>query len=207
MKRIFRLTVLLCLVSAPAAQGIASPATPDQKDSLDTVVVEGTRGQLNAMLQEMVKSEDRFFERYNKLNTNDDFDMRCFREARVGTRFMRRYCIAEYMNRAMQVQGQDYALFLQSNFDTSQGAATYKQKNDPPTLLGGPPVPAMVMIEARREDFRQNMRDVVSRNPELVKMLRERYELGQRYEATRRSLFGPKAKEEYKSEPAAPVTP
>jgi hypothetical protein len=175
-KRFARGALLVPLLFAPLAQD-TSASVPSATDALDEVIVEGKRGQLDEMIQEMVVAEDKFFARYNELNANDDFDMHCFRAARTGTRLKSRFCTAVYMDKALQENGQDYALFLQRNFKTG-GGTTYSQDTNPPTLLGGPPVSAMVTIEARREDFKQNMRDVVARNPELVEMLRKRDELG-----------------------------
>jgi hypothetical protein len=68
-----------------------------------------------------------------------------------------------------------------------------------------PPTPSTVMIEARRKEYQQNIRNVVKSHPELIELLRQRYELGQRYEATRRSLFESKPMDEDKGEPVAPT--
>ncbi len=182
----------LGLLCATLSQVAASAATPDRKDALDEIVVESTRARLNKMLQEMVQLEDRFFDRYNELNTNDDFDMHCFSEARVGTRLNRRYCRAEYMSKALETEGRDYLRALPSY-------------TDPTAAAWAPPLPAIMMIEARRKEYQQNMREVTRRNPELVRLLRERYELGKRYEATRRKVWGLKSMpEEQEAVPAAP---
>jgi hypothetical protein len=182
--RILRDAVLLCLLLAPLAQG----------DPLDEVVVKGKRSQLDLIRNEMVLVEDRFYERYNELNTNHDFDTHCHIEARIGTNTKRRYCRAVYQERAQEREGQDYAEAL-------------KNMNSEPPQPWVPPAPPAIMIEARRKDYQNNIRNVVKRNPELVEMLKERYELGQRYEAMQRKIFGSRAKDEDKSEPAAPVTP
>jgi hypothetical protein len=204
MRRISRKAALLCLFLAPLAQGAAPAPSPDKDEPLDTVLVEGTRAELNKTLQEMVLSEDRFFKRYNELNTKDDFDMMCFREARVGTRFQRRYCLAVYMDKALEKEGRDQAYYLKDLYvGADVGGISYSLKNDPPMLRGPPPVPSIIMIEARRKEFKQNMRDVVAKHPELVDMLRERYELGKRHEAMRRKVFGLKPLPEESQ--AAPV--
>ncbi len=210
MKRIPRATALLFLLLAPLTQIAA--ASPDQNDSLDAQVVKGTRAQLDKLLQDMVKSEDDFYKRYNALNTNNDFDMTCYRETR-GTNARRRYCVPVYMKKALQAQGQSQASNLQQNFDSSQRGTTFDTGGSSQMPMAGamlsagaPPltteasVSAQALIEARRKDFQQNMREVVSRNPELVEMLRQRDELGKRYEAMRRGT-GDKANS------AVPVPP
>ncbi|MEO8306694.1 MAG: hypothetical protein ABI616_01470 [Pseudomonadota bacterium] len=170
---------LACLLLTPVARGAAAPA--DHMDSLDEVVVEGSRHQLDLIRHEMVLIEDKFNERYNQLNPNHDFDTHCHIESRIGTNTKRRYCRAVYQERAQEREGQDYAEALK-NMNAGQ-----------PWI---PPTPPAVMIEARRKDYQQNIRDVVKKNPELVEMLRQRYELGKRYDATRRKIFGSKAQEE-----------
>jgi hypothetical protein len=202
MKRIPRATALLFLLLAPVAKN-AVAASPDQNDSPDTEIVKGTRAQLDKVLQEMVKSEDAFFKRYNALNTNNDFDMTCYREAR-GTNARRRYCVPVYVKKALQAQGQSQASNLQQNFDSSQRGTTFDTGGSSQMPMAGamlsagaPPltteasVSAQALIEARRKDFQQNMREVVSRNPELIEMLRQRDELGKRYEAMRSQLVAP----------------
>lgn len=191
--------MLVCLLLAPLADG-ASPADPAEQSALrEEVVVEATRAKLNEIRHAMVRIEDRFYERYNELNTNDDFDVHCRREARVGTRIERRYCRAVYENKAYENEGRQGFINLQGLRD---------QAAPLPQGSVSPPVPAIAAIEARREEFRKNMRDVVSRDPELIDLLRERAELGQRFEAMRRRLFGPKPPpEDEDAAPAASSTP
>ncbi len=169
------------------------PAVPDQQESLETVVVEGRLHQLENLRNEMVLIEDRFFERYNALNTNRDFDTHCSIESHTGTRTKSRYLPSTYQDRAFEREGQDHAEAMK--WMMNQGA----DDGNPARAGGGtganpwvPPTPSTVMIEARRKDYQNNIREVVKRNPELIELLRQRYELGQRYEATRRSLFAPK---------------
>jgi hypothetical protein len=200
--------VFQLLLIAPLAFAANTQPAQEQKDSLDTVVVEGRLHQLEKLRDEMVLVEDRFYERYNALNPIRDFDTHCYIESRTGTRTKSRYCRAVYQERAFEREGQDYSEALK--WMMNQGA----DSGDPSKPGAGtapmpwvPPTPSTVMIEARRKDYQNNIRDVVKRNPELIELLRQRYELGQRYESTRRSLFEPKAREDDNSEPATPVTP
>jgi hypothetical protein len=140
----------------------------------------------------MVLIEDKFYERYNKLNPNHDFDTHCQVEVRIGTNVKRRYCRAVYQDKAFEREGRDHLIAMQKMDDGAGNAQPWM-----------PPAPATVMIEARRKEYQQNIRNVVTRNPELVEMLRQRYELGQRYEATRRKVFG--LKDPKDAEVAAPA--
>ena len=203
MKRIPRDLVLLCVLIAPLALG-ATTESPDQKDSLDTMIVEGTRAQLDAIRQDMVAIEDKFYVRYNELNTNHEFDTHCYIEARVSTRTKRRYCRAVYQEKALATEGQDHAEAMKLMIN-GLGPETVEGGGPAPWA---PPPPATIVIEAHRKEYQNNIREVVKRNPELIEMLRERYELGQRYEATRRKVFGMKPlPEEKEAGLSAPVAP
>jgi hypothetical protein len=187
MKWTSRDLVLLFILVVPSAQGASAAVSADQKDSLDTVVVEGSRSQLDLIRHEMVRVEDKFYERYNELNTNHDFDTHCYIEARVSTRTKRRYCRAVYQEKALEREGQDHAEAMKVMIN-GLGPKTDDGGGGPAPWA--PPPPATIVIEARRKDYQNNIRDVVKRNPELIEMLRERYELGQRYETTRRKVWG-----------------
>jgi hypothetical protein len=189
-----RNAALLCLLLPILAQATAADAPARQDEALDEMVVKGTRSELDQLRNEMVLVEDRFYERYNELNPNHDFDTHCHMEARVGTNTKRRYCRAVYQERAQQKEGQEYAEAL-------------KNMNQEPPQPWVPPTTPTIMIEARRKDYQNNIRNVVKKNPELVEMLKERYELGQRYAASQRKIFGSKVKEEDKSETPLPATP
>ena len=193
LNRILRAVPLLCLLIAPLSPVAAATVPPGQEESLDEVVVEATRTKLAQMRQQMVQLEDRFFERFNELNTIDDFDTHCYMEARVGTRFERRYCRAVYESKAFRVEGQEYLKQLASI-------------TDPTPKAWAPPDPVIMAIEARRKDYQKNMLEVTSRHPELVELARERYEMGKRYEDTRRKVFGKKPLTgEDEAAPAAPA--
>ena len=109
-----RNAALLCLLLPCLAQGAGASAPARQDESLDEVVVKGTRSELDELRNEMVLVEDRFYERYNELNPNHDFDTHCQMEARIGTNTKRRYCRAVYQERAQQKEGQEYAEALKN---------------------------------------------------------------------------------------------
>lgn len=186
MMRISALLPALILLSHGIAP-VAAASTPPES-TLDELVVEAKRTRLTELRNEMIRLEDEFYSRYNELNENDDFDIRCTREAKVGTRLERRYCRAVYENQILADEGRDYHLDLLRCCDLSTPVP--KGAERPPAQ---PPVPAIVLIEARKQDFRKTMVQVTSSHLELAELLRQRAEAAQRYEATRRKLFGNKS--------------
>lgn len=176
---------LLALLLAPLAPAANAPAPGNAgKEPLEEVVVSAAT--LKDLQLQIDRLEDAFYERFNALNEVREFDTFCHQEARVGTLIKRRYCRAVYVDKALEQEAQDYTIFLQRS--TSGGAGG---KSAP--VFGGPPPPALAAMEARRDAYRQNLRDVVAKHPELLQILEERSKLGERYEALHRKTFGEKA--------------
>ena len=173
------------VLTAPCLGATDTAAGPSD---LDEVLVRAQRVQLQEMRKEMVRLEDQFYARYDELNTNDDFDIHCFKEARTGTRIIKRTCRAAYEDEALQEEGQA-ALAIRQYVQPGLQSYKFAFLPDPKMLVGGTPAPPMMTILAHLDEFRANMKDVVSRDPQLLDLLRERAELIRRYEAARRRIF------------------
>ena len=88
------LALLLAVLAAPAIAGKTEALTPSNVDdvaSLDEIVIQGDRT-LSAARQAIVDAEDRFYRRWNELNTNNDYDISCQSYTRTGTRLSTRLC-------------------------------------------------------------------------------------------------------------------
>lgn len=160
--------VLAVAIALPALA--AAPAGQDA--DLDEVTVSGERVRIDAMRRQLVQLEDRFYERYNELNTVDDFDIHCIEEARTGTRFIKRSCRAVYQEQALAEEGQAAFRILQRS-----------RENGPVVSDSSPPVPASVTILRRLREYQKNVEAVARRDPELRRLLEERGKLVERYEA------------------------
>jgi hypothetical protein len=173
---------LLCaqFIQAAVAASSSEPAP------LDEVLIEGRRATSNELVQQIVKVENRFYERYNALNDKDEFDVNCARDAAAGTRVQGRSCRAVYQENAERTEGQASYWWHYETFDlgASGGGPTGERK---PVRASPAPVPAMLAILARRDEFRRTMVEVTSRNPELIQLLQQRTVLVKRYEAGLRS--------------------
>ncbi len=164
---------LLLMASMTAGSGEAPPAaqvpvaaTPVMRnetlEELDEVQVKGTK--LWQMRERIVAAEERFFKLYNELNTEDDYDVNCAREAPLGTRLKSRICRVQYFEDA---------------------EAEYAQA----MLTGGyAPNPQMVALE-RGDDYRKHALKVINSDPRLRKLIKEREELEQRYLKERKKRF------------------
>jgi hypothetical protein len=154
----------------------AAPTEPtDDLKELDRLNVYGSQPEPWALRQAPIEAEDRFFERYNKLNSNDDFDVRCRVEARTGTRLTTRTCRPLYQEEAVR-QNAKQAIEIRQAFESRGG---YNQGLSPPT-------PAASAIMARRPAFEQHMRTVVRESPELIFLLQQRAAAAEALEAAKR---------------------
>lgn len=122
----------------------------------------GTR--LWQMRQAIIEAEDRFYALYNKLNTNDDFDVRCRMEAPLGTRLKKRVCRVAFQEEAE-------AEYAQSLF---RGGVV--------------PTPEVIWLQ-RSDDYRKNVLAVVNSDRRLRDLLRERDGLEKQYKAEHSKRF------------------
>jgi hypothetical protein len=207
-----RKSVVLCLVFAPLAYAAEAP--------VDQVVVEADRASLVKLAREVQLAEQRFYARYNEINTRKKYAVRCYEEAATGTRFKQKYCKPVYETEAQATQGREFILALgqgASAGSTSGGAvassgvmgaggasggggvgagsglstgaqATSSAGNAP--SIGGTTTEAFVDIDSGRPGFQKNVMEVVSKSPELTKLLKEHAEARQRYDEMYRRVNG-----------------
>lgn len=174
-----RKIIAVCLLYAFGAAGSRAVVLSAESEALDEVVVAGSQYELGRLRDELVELEVQFYDRFNELNTVDDFDTHCHLEARIGTLVKRRYCRAVFQDEAYAREGQEYAQYRFAS-----------ESNPYPVAPGSPPLPAYVAMQARMEDYRDNMRKVVLRNPDLIELLRKRHDVEKQYETALRSAFG-----------------
>jgi hypothetical protein len=167
--------VILLLGAWTALSQAAAPAPREQL--LDEARVEATRTQLRQMRLQMVAVENRFYDQYNALNGNDNYDIHCAEETTAGTRLRNRHCRPVFEAKAVETESTDYFIMLQNT--TNAGAPV-------PAGSIGPPMPAIMAIEAQRPDFRKNMIEITTRHPQLLNLLKERDKLARRYNTARR---------------------
>ena len=172
MLRCIRSTVMVlamwCMPGSVVLQAAAAQL-PTPVEQLEEVTVEGQR--LYQMRQRIVAAEDRFYSLYNELNKNDEFDVHCANEAQLGTRLAKRSCRAVFLERAQA----DYGLSIWLTLRGDAGGGTAKS-------------PTLVAME-REQEYQAAMRKVVTDNPSLAQLLRERGRLQQQYDAARRKRF------------------
>ena len=60
-------------------------------EMMEEVIVRGTKSLFELEL-ELYRAEDALYDLFNSINSNDDFDVHCYREAPIGSRIKQRVC-------------------------------------------------------------------------------------------------------------------
>jgi len=175
MKFLLTLLTFLVCVYAGSVAGQINPkpqaqATEenDQDQPMEEVIVIGQRT-LGSLRVQISKAEDRMFDIYNKLNTDDLYDVHCRMERRRGiaSRIRFKYCTTVY--------------FDKTEADTTQLA------------MNGVPVGASYM-NAKLAHYNPIMREkwmqLAKDNPELLQAIMQHYELTQELKKARQAYFG-----------------
>jgi hypothetical protein len=153
------------LAQADLTYHVKDPQTIEIAVPVDEVVVYGRYQRLSAMRKEYEKLEDRFYDEYNELNTDHQWDVNCSREAPTRTRLERRVCTPVFVER---IEHDFFTNALQGHAD---GGSVW------------------IQVQPKREAFKQNMVDAVNKHPRLLELLMKRKAAQQRYEESRRKKF------------------
>ena len=117
------------------------------------------------MRLELYKAEDRFYQLYNVLNDDDDFDILCRKEAPVGSHILRRVCKANFE----RLPDADDATVLRMGL----GAA-----------------PGEIVKVKKRAELMEKMERLVTDNPELLDALTDLDETRKTFEAAKGARCG-----------------
>jgi len=121
----------------------------DDSESVEEIIVIGEKP-LHALRREVYRAEEKFFDVFNSLNQDDEFDVRCFYETPSFTRIRRHVCRANFVTDA-----------------TSAESARFLGKSV------GPVLPAELVINRKKERFREIIETLVAKRPELLQSLSE----------------------------------
>lgn len=144
---------------------VKDPKTIEIAVAVDEVIVHGRYERLSAMRKEYEQLEDKFYDEYNKLNTDHQWDVNCGREAPTGSRFEHRVCTPVFVN---NVERDFYSNVFQGHAD---GGSVW------------------LWVQPKRDAFKKNMVDAVNKNPKLLELLMKRNAAQQRYEELRQKKF------------------
>jgi hypothetical protein len=108
--------------STAQTQDTGSPASKEQDVQtrpIEEITVLGERSFFTLRL-EIEAAEAEVYGLFNELNTNDDFDFKCTREAYTGSHIKRRRCMAAYLREAQAENTQNYLEGIDTRLSLSE---------------------------------------------------------------------------------------
>jgi hypothetical protein len=108
--------------STAQTQDTGSPASKEQDVQtrpIEEITVLGERSFFILRL-EIEAAEAEVYGLFNELNTNDDFDFKCTREAYTGSHIKRRRCMAAYLREAQAENTQNYLKGIDTRLSLSE---------------------------------------------------------------------------------------
>jgi len=97
----------------------ASKEQDAQTRPIEEITVLGERSFFTLRL-EIEAAEAEVYGLFNELNTNDDFDFKCTREAYTGSHIKRRRCMAAYLREAQAENTQNYLKGIDTRLSLSE---------------------------------------------------------------------------------------
>jgi len=181
--------LLWVLVGCSAVPASAFPADQQPDQHLEEFVVTGR--QLDFLRKELIDAEDQFFDRYNTLVGRQEYQIHCRKEQPLGSRIPRRYCRTGFEDNALAQAGREAAAMLQSFYNELRLRSSWQVSTPMPdvTITTTSVTPGEIL--GKRGDFRQRVRDVVAKDPELLRLLVRHAELLNQYNKVQNELFGP----------------
>jgi hypothetical protein len=155
---------VVALLGSSAAWSQSSPDDPEQAlpEDIEEVIVQGQRT-LNQLRWDMYTAEDKVFDVFNSLNSDDQYNIECRREAPTGSHIKRRVCKARFV----------WELY----------AETSRRMVDE-----GIYAPDKAKMARREKELRHEMDKVAAGNPQFIEALQELSTAKERFQAQRSQL-------------------
>lgn len=146
---------VLALVHALASVGMAQTANIEESEAassetIEEIVVYGEKS-IGELRRDVYKAQENFFDLFNSLNQDFEYDVNCYYEAPTGTRIRDHVCKANFVVEATSVQ----------YVELRTSGPRY------PTL------PPDLVIAKKKRILRQKMEVLVAEHPELLQALTE----------------------------------
>jgi hypothetical protein len=150
-----------------------------QVDPLDVVIVNGHQAKLHELRKEIEKAEEAFYEAFNRVNTDPQYETHCLNEVSTDGRSREHMCKPEFVHAAGEAEAQ--ALI---------GEKTVGNIGKGGYIFGGVEGyrgrPATMVINEKMPAYKRHMRDLVEKDPNLRQALGHYYSLTQQYDAIRK---------------------
>jgi hypothetical protein len=153
-----------CIPACALLYALAQPAFAADA-AVDAEITVRANRELEKLRLEIDAAQDRFIAKYNELNKDPQYAMKCSDEAPTGSRFAHHNCVPEFLNTATNAE---MRAALDGHFAP----------------------PAALVTASKRAGFQQNMLDIASSSPELQNLARDQADLQARYDKLLRRTIG-----------------
>jgi hypothetical protein len=125
MMKLQRCAISICLFGAFTSAGIVPTVAQTSSDDGSAPPIEEeiiVQGRSRTVLREQIRlAEEAVYDRFNEINSNDEFDIHCYNEALTGSRMLRRVCRANFWRDAESRAGRETVRALQGSGFTIDG--------------------------------------------------------------------------------------
>jgi hypothetical protein len=150
------IALLLALTPDGMCQTVSTQGVdPAAADKIEEIIVYGDKS-LRRLRSDFHRAEEHAFNLFNSLNSDDEFDIHCYKETRKGSHLKRRICRANFVRKLEAEATSRWLRDLQSGRRSGQ-----------------PYGEAMVWTQRKEKILRQEMEALIAENPELLKAVIE----------------------------------
>jgi hypothetical protein len=189
-----KLAVALALLCGPflaaahtvsLAEDVANTGVEAQKsetiqlDPLDVVIVNGHQVKLHELRKEIEKAEEAFYDAFNRVNTDPQYETHCLNEVSTDGRSREHMCKPQFVHAAGEAEAQAF-IGEKTVGNVEKGGRTFGG------IEGYRARPATMVINEKMPGYKRHMRDLVEKDPNLRKALAHYYSLTERYDAIRK---------------------
>jgi hypothetical protein len=157
LKSVFAVTAFSALVLALPASALDQADSPSEdselppEEAIEEIVVYGERN-IVLLRADVRIAADSFYELYNSLNSNDEYNIECRREFNIIRHRNERVCMTRF---ARKTQARDVQEMISSGFGWTENKPTY------------------VRVKQKEELVRQEIARLLTENPELREVFSE----------------------------------
>ena len=148
---LFLAMALMGMCQTVSAQGVV----PAAADEIEEIVVYGDKS-LSLLRRDLYRAEEKAFGLFNSLNSDDDYDIHCYKEVRIGSHIKRRICKPNFV---MKLEAEATSRWLRG---LQSGGRS-----------GQPHSEAMVRTQRKEEILHEEMESLILKNPDLLKAVIE----------------------------------
>jgi hypothetical protein len=162
---------VLASQTATAIEQTSSAATSAPGQSKQEVIVAAHREKLRELTRDLAKAEDSFFNAYNRVNTIREFDVHCDVVTPTGTLFSSRECTPRFAQDAKEDEAK-------ATLEAFTGGIAGGLVAIPHGMT------ANEVINVKYSDYKKHLAEVVTKDPELRKMLQDYNVLKKQHDVT-----------------------